>query len=58
MKSGDYIIKIDGVQVQGKTLREAVKLMRGLVGTSTILTVRRKGEKKAIELKLQEKLLK
>ena len=57
MKSGDYIIKIDGVQVQGKTLREAVKLMRGLVGTSTILTVRRKGEKKAIEFEITREVI-
>ena len=32
IKSGDYIVKIDGIQVQGKTLMEAVKLMRGPVG--------------------------
>ena len=31
IKSGDYNIKIDGTQVQGKSLMEAVKLMRGPV---------------------------
>ena len=34
VKAGDYIVKIDEIQVQGKTLMEAVNLMRGPVGTS------------------------
>ena len=46
IKAGDYIVEIDGTQVQGKTLMEAVNLMRGPVGTSTKLTIRRKGLKK------------
>ena len=57
MKSGDYIVKIDNTQVQGKSLREAVKLMRGKVGTSTKLTVRRKGEKKAIEFNIEREVI-
>ena len=48
IKSGDYIVKINDEQVQGKTLMEAVNLMRGEVGTSIELTIRRKGKKKAI----------
>ncbi len=48
IKAGDYIIKINDVQVQGKTLMEAVKLMRGPVGSSIDLTIRRRGEKKII----------
>ena len=47
IKAGDYIVKIDGNQVQGKSLMEAVKLMRGKVGTSIKLTIRRKNVKKA-----------
>lgn len=47
IKAGDYIVKIDGKQVQGKTLMEAVNLMRGPVDTAIKLTVRRKGLKKA-----------
>ena len=31
VKAGDYIVKINGIQVQGKTLSEAVELMRGPV---------------------------
>ena len=47
IKSGDYIVRINGKQVQGKTLMEAVNLMRGPVGTSIDITIRRKGLKKA-----------
>tara|TARA_B100000902_G_scaffold288359_1_gene274543 strand:- start:1737 stop:2876 length:1140 start_codon:yes stop_codon:yes gene_type:complete len=48
IKAGDYIVKIEGTQVQGKTLGEAVELMRGPVGSSIEITVRRKGVKKAL----------
>ena len=47
IKAGDYIVRINGEQVQGKTLMEAVNLMRGPVGTSIEITVRRKGIRKA-----------
>ena len=33
LKAGDYIVKINDVQVQGKSLSEAVDLMRGPVGS-------------------------
>ncbi len=39
LKAGDYIVKINDVQVQGKSLSEAVDLMRG---------PRRRGERKAL----------
>ena len=48
LKAGDYIVKIDGVQVQGKSLMDAVDLMRGIVGSSIKITVRRRGIKKAL----------
>ena len=48
IKAGDYIVKIENVQVQGKSLSEAVDLMRGPVGSSIELTVRRVGNKKAL----------
>ena len=48
IKAGDYIIKIDDIQVQGKSLSEAVDLMRGPVGSSINLTIRRVGQKKAL----------
>ena len=48
IKAGDFIVKINDIQVQGKTLSEAVDLMRGPVGSGIELTVRRRGEKKAL----------
>ena len=48
IKAGDYIVKINDTQVQGKSLSEAVDLMRGPVGSGIELTVRRRGEKKAL----------
>ena len=48
VKAGDYIVKINDIQVQGKTLTEAVELMRGPVGSDIEITVRRRGEKKAL----------
>jgi len=47
VKAGDYIVRINDIQVQGKSLMEAVNLMRGPVGTSIEITIRRKGLKKA-----------
>ena len=57
IKAGDYIVKIGKDQVQGKTLMEAVKLMRGPVGTSVDLTVRRKNVKKPLEFKIVRKII-
>jgi carboxyl-terminal processing protease len=48
LKAGDYIVKINGVQVQGKSLMEAVDLMRGPVGSNIVINVRRRGVKKAL----------
>ena len=48
LKAGDYIVKIDNVQVQGKSLMDAVDLMRGPIGSSIEITVRRRGVKKAL----------
>ena len=48
IKAGDYIVKINDTQVQGKSLGEAVELMRGPVGSAIELTIRRRGEKKAL----------
>ena len=58
VKAGDYIVKIDEHQVQGKTLMEAVDLMRGSVGSDIEITVRRKGVKKAIIFKITREIIK
>ena len=57
IRAGDYIVKIGEKQVQGKSLMEAVKLMRGPVGTSIKLTVRRKNKKKPIEFNIIRKII-
>jgi len=57
IKAGDYIVKIGKEQVQGKSLMEAVKLMRGPVGTSIDLTVRRKNVKKPLKFNIIRKII-
>ena len=57
IKAGDYIVKIGAIQVQGKSLMEAVKLMRGPVGTSIKLTIRRKNLKKPLEFEIIRKII-
>ena len=57
IKSGDYIVRINDQQVQGKTLTEAVELMRGPVGSEIKLTVRRRNEKKALEFKIKRAVI-
>ena len=57
VKAGDYIVKINGEQVRGKTLMEAVNLMRGPVGTSIEITIRRKSLKKAKIFKITREII-
>jgi len=57
VKAGDYIVKINGVQVQGKTLTEAVELMRGPVGSPIEITIRRIGEKKSYVFKIIREII-
>ena len=58
VKAGDYIVKINDIQVQGKTLSEAVELMRGPVGSEINITVRRRGIKKAIIFNITREIIK
>jgi len=58
VKAGDYIVKINDIQVQGKSLTEAVELMRGPVGSDIEITVRRRGEKKAIIFSITREIIK
>ena len=57
IKSGDYIVRINEQQVQGKTLTEAVELMRGPVGSEIKLTIRRRNEKKALVFKIKRAVI-
>ena len=59
LKPGDYITNIDGESVIGMTLNDAVDKMRGKVGTTVNLSIRRVNEKpfdvviKREEIKIQ-----
>ena len=57
IKAGDYIVKINNIQVQGKSLSEAVDLMRGPIDSSIELTVRRRGVKKALTFNIIRKII-
>ena len=57
IKAGDYIIKINEIQVQGKSLSEAVELMRGPVGSEIEITIRRVGFKKSIKYKITREII-
>ncbi len=57
IKAGDYIVKINNIQVQGKSLGEAVDLMRGPVGSDIELTIRRRGEKKALTFNITREII-
>ena len=57
IKAGDFIIKIDDIQVQGKSLSEAVDLMRGPVGSSINLTIRRVGQKRALKFNIVREII-
>lgn len=56
--AGDYIAKIDGEEVRGLTLNDAVEKMRGLVNTPIKLTILRQGADKPIELTVVRDIIK
>ena len=58
VKAGDYIVKINDIQVQGKSLSEAVELMRGPIGSKIVITVRRIGKKKALTFEIIRDIIK
>tara|TARA_B100000700_G_scaffold297023_1_gene361535 strand:- start:859 stop:1989 length:1131 start_codon:yes stop_codon:yes gene_type:complete len=58
VKAGDYIVKINDIQVQGKSLTEAVELMRGPIGSDIEITVRRRGVKKSIIFNITREIIK
>ncbi|WP_378947266.1 S41 family peptidase [Mesorhizobium sp. ANAO-SY3R2] len=56
--AGDYISKIDGDEVRGMTLNDAVEKMRGLINTPIKLTILREGADKPIELTIKRDIIK
>lgn len=58
MESGDYITQLDGEQVLGLTLSEAVEKMRGRVGEDIVLTVVREGKEEPFEVTITRDTIK
>ncbi len=58
IKAGDLIIKLGTEPVKGKTLREAVKIMRGKPGSKLLLTIVRKGEDAPIKIEITRAIIK
>ena len=57
VKAGDYIVKVNNIQIQGKSLMDAVDLMRGPVGSSIKITIRRRGVKKALNFNIIREII-
>ncbi len=57
VKAGDYIVKINETQVQGKSLTEAVDLMRGPIGSEIEITIRRIGIKTSFVFKIKREII-
>jgi carboxyl-terminal processing protease len=57
IKSGDWILRINNKPIQGLTLREAVKKMRGNKGTVIHLTLLRKGLTKPFTVDLKREII-
>ncbi len=58
VEAGDLIIQIDGKDVQGQTLSEAVDQMRGKVGSDIKLKVFRESERKAMDITITRDIIK
>ena len=58
IQPGDFISHIDGVQVTGMTLSEAVDKMRGKVGSKITLTILREGANEPIEKTMARDVIK
>ncbi|KQZ15218.1 MULTISPECIES: S41 family peptidase [unclassified Mesorhizobium] len=56
--AGDYIAKIEGQEVRGLTLNDAVEKMRGPVSTPIKLTILRQGADKPIEITVVRDIIK
>lgn len=50
VEAGDFITHVDGESVLGLTLDEAVKMMRGPVGSEIVITVVREGEPEPFDI--------
>jgi carboxyl-terminal processing protease len=57
LQSGDALSRIDGISMKGKSLREAVMLLRGKAGSEVRLSVFRRGERETLEMTLQREVI-
>ena len=57
MRTGDYITAIDGTDVYGMFLDEAVGLMRGYANTPIVLTIFREGEESTLDVKIVREII-
>jgi len=58
VKAGDLVIRLDEKPVKGMTLHDAVKIMRGKVGTDIVLTIIREGEEKPLKITITRDVIK
>lgn len=58
VKAGDLVVRLDEKPVKGLTLQEAVKIMRGKVGTDILLTIIREGEEKPLKITITRAIIK
>ncbi|NOX92080.1 MAG: S41 family peptidase [Gammaproteobacteria bacterium] len=58
VKAGDLVIRLDEKPVKGMTLHDAVKIMRGKVGTDIVLTIIRDGEEKPLKITITRDIIK
>ncbi|MBL8581278.1 MAG: S41 family peptidase [Rhizobiaceae bacterium] len=58
VRAGDFIAQIDGEEVRGLTLNDAVEKMRGLVNTPIKLTILREGQDKPLEITIVRDIIK
>lgn len=58
VRSGDIIIKLDDTSLQGMSLTDAVKMMRGEPGSKITLTIIRSGEAEPLEIELTRAVIK
>ncbi len=58
IQAGDLIIRLDDTPVKGMTLTEAVKIMRGIPGSSIKLTIVRENEEKPLKITIVRAIIK
>lgn len=58
VKAGDLVIRLDEKPVKGLTLHQAVKIMRGKIGTNIVLTIIREGAQKPLKITITRDIIK